>query len=288
MKLEIRPLDAPLGAEIRGVSFERPIDDEARHALLAALARHHVVVLRGHGDPPPNAQYRDFGLRFGPLRPSVADLSRFKDIAEINLVSNTVEPDGVTGTGGDAVIDWHADLAFEPPATDLIVLDAIDLPGTGGNTKFTNLVAAYEALAPERRELIETMQVRYTFRLDLEYAKLSDDQRAGLRSTTHSLVQARFPALRRSIWPNVGIFDGAIVGMDPDDSEALLAELFAHATDDRFVYEHEWQPGDCVIWSNWATFHRREPFDPTQQRRMRHLTVSEGGPRLDADGSVVS
>lgn len=288
MKLDIRPLDAPLGAEVRGVSFAAPVDDDVRQALLNAVARHHVLVLRGHDDPPSNEQYRDFGLRFGPLRPSVADLSRFKDIEEINLVSNTVEPDGVTGTGGSGVIDWHADLAFDPPATDLIVLDAVDLPPSGGNTKFTNLVAAYEALSPERREHIETLQVRYTFRLDLDYAKLSDGQRTSLRSITHSLVQSRFPALRRSIWPNVGIFDGAILGMGPDDSVALLEELFAHATADRFVYEHSWQPGDCVVWSNWATFHRREAFDTTEERRMRHLTVSEGGPRIEADGSPVT
>ena len=75
MKLDILPLDAPLGAEVRGVSFARPIDDDTRRALLAAIARHHVVVLRGHGDPPANAPYRDFGLRFGPLRPSVAAIT---------------------------------------------------------------------------------------------------------------------------------------------------------------------------------------------------------------------
>ncbi|HEV8297744.1 MAG TPA: TauD/TfdA family dioxygenase [Acidimicrobiales bacterium] len=99
---------------------------------------------------------------------------------------------------------------------------------------------------------------------------------------THSLVQARFPALRRSVWPNISIFDGVILGMPIDEGHALLAELVAHATSPAFVYEHEWRPGDCVLWSNWTVFHRREPFDPSERRRMRHLTVSEGGPQIDA------
>jgi taurine dioxygenase len=284
--LEIRPIDAPLGAEVRGVRFDQPLDDGDRRALLGAIAEHHLLILRGHEVPPSNRAYRDFGLRFGPLRASVADLSRFRDFAEINLVSNTVEPDGIAGTGGDGLIDWHADLNFEPPTTDYIVLDALELPAAGGNTKFANLVAAYDALPPARRDQIAPLEVRYTFKQDLEYARLSDEQRRSLRAITHSLVQARFPALRRSVWPNVAIFDGVVIDMPLEPSRALLAELLAHATAERFVYEHEWQPGDCALWSNWAVFHRRDPFDPGARRLMRHLTVSEGGPQLGAHAPI--
>jgi alpha-ketoglutarate-dependent taurine dioxygenase len=74
-----------------------------------------------------------------------------------------------------------------------------------------------------------------------------------------------------------------MVGIGAAAGQELLAELFARATEERFVYEHQWQEGDCAVWSNWSVFHRREPFDASQRRVMRHLTVSEGGPRIDAE-----
>jgi taurine dioxygenase len=281
--IEVRPLDAAVGAEVRGWRFDRRLDDETRRQLLAALALHGLLVLRGHDKPPDNRVFRDFGLRLGPLRPSVANLSRLRDHEEINLVSNTVEADGVTGTGGTEVIDWHADMNFETPATDYIVLDALELPSSGGATRFANLHAAYDDLPPAMKERIEHLEVRYRFKQELEYAKLSPEHLASLREVTYTLVQCRFPSFRRSMWPNVGIFDGTIVGIGAAAGQELLAELFARATEERFVYEHQWQEGDCAVWSNWSVFHRREPFDASQRRVMRHLTVSEGGPRIDAE-----
>ena len=68
---------------------------------------------------------------------------------------------------------------------------------------------------------------------------------------------------------------------DPKGQD-LLADLFSRVSDPSGIYEHEWEAGDCAIWSNWSVFHRREPFDGSQRRVMRHLTVSEGGPRLDS------
>jgi taurine dioxygenase len=225
VSIEVRPFDAPLGAEVHGVDFSRSLDDTTRRALLACIARYHLLVLRGHGEPPSARAYRDFGLRFGPLRPSVADLSRFRDCEEINLVSNTVEPDGVTGTGGPGVIDWHADLTFEPPTTDFIVLDAIDHP-----------LARAGALPRAAAE----------------------------RVAQHLHLRRRDPR-------------------PADRRRPRIARRARRARDIAGVrYEHEWRPGDCVLWSNWTVFHRREPFDPSERRRMRHLTVSEGGPQIDA------
>jgi alpha-ketoglutarate-dependent taurine dioxygenase len=196
----------------------------------------------------------------------------------VNLVSNR-EFEGVTGTGGSGLIDWHGDMNFTTPATDFVALDAVELPESGGGaTRFADLCAAYDALSSHEQSRIELAEVRYFFRSDLSYAKLSDAQRQSLRSVTHPLVQTRFPSRRRSLWPNVGIFDGYVVGHD-DGSRELLDTLLRHATHEDRVYEHEWVQGDCAIWSNWTIFHQRLPFDDRHRRRMRHLTISEGGPQ---------
>ncbi|MBV7337399.1 TauD/TfdA family dioxygenase [Chloroflexi bacterium TSY] len=52
------------------------------------------------------------------------------------------------------------------------------------------------------------------------------------------------------------------------ESDALLEQLFAHATEPRFTWRHKWQPGDLIMWDNRCTMHRRETFDNRQRRLM--------------------
>ena len=32
-----------------------------------------------------------------------------------------------------------------------------------------------------------------------------------------------------------------------------------------FVYRHEWQLGDAILWDNASTIHRRDPFDTNER-----------------------
>ena len=130
---------------------------------------------------------------------------------------------------------------------------------------------AYEALPESMKRRIEDVQVRYSMPTDLGYVRASDDHLATLSSITHGLVQVDRLTGARSVWPNVALFNGEVVLGDGDAT--LLTELLEHCTADRFVYEHEWNVGDLLIWDNVATMHRREPFDPSSRRILRHLTV---------------
>ncbi len=66
-----------------------------------------------------------------------------------------------------------------------------------------------------------------------------------------------------------------VEGYSREESDALLAELWAHATQPRFVYQHVWKLGDLVMWDNRSTMHRRDPFDGTA-RRIMHRTQIKG------------
>ena len=64
-----------------------------------------------------------------------------------------------------------------------------------------------------------------------------------------------------------------VEGMDRDESDALLDELFDHMEQEKFVYEHEWQVGDLLIWDNRCTLHARTAFDPAERRMLRRIAV---------------
>jgi taurine dioxygenase len=62
-----------------------------------------------------------------------------------------------------------------------------------------------------------------------------------------------------------------------DESDAVLRLLYAHATQERFIYRHRWQVGDLLIWDNRCTMHiALADFD--SHRRMHRVSVLGGWP----------
>jgi taurine dioxygenase len=64
-----------------------------------------------------------------------------------------------------------------------------------------------------------------------------------------------------------------IVGMEADESRALLDLLFDHLERPDFVYVHAWRPMDLVLWDNRCTAHARTDFDPAERRHLRRFTI---------------
>ena len=67
-----------------------------------------------------------------------------------------------------------------------------------------------------------------------------------------------------------------IVGWNREDSQRLVAELEAWATQDDFVYRHRWQPHDVLVWDNAWTMHKVTSYDMARCRRVLHGTVIQG------------
>ncbi|MYH71611.1 MAG: TauD/TfdA family dioxygenase, partial [Acidimicrobiia bacterium] len=222
------------------------------------------------------AQVTVFCESFGPLRPKLADKSRLTGFPGINRVSN-VDVDGVVGTGGTDVVTFHSDLSFTPPLIEFLYLDAVTLPSEGGTTKWLNLVAAYQDLDDDIKARIDDIGVVYRLRDGLDfgsYFKASDGESLLADRTCISLVQTNPRNGRRSVWPNTGPdFAADVEGHGPDEGTALLAELFDHCTQDRYVYEHHWTVGESVFWLNTQTMHQREAFPPEQVRELRHVNI---------------
>jgi alpha-ketoglutarate-dependent taurine dioxygenase len=275
----ITPTAGGFGAYVDGVDRAGPPDDEVRAVLQAAIDEHLVLIIRGGQPVATDAQVVAFCSAFGPLRPSLADKSRMPDHPAINLVANRTVGT-VQGSGGSAALHFHSDLHQEPPLIEFIYLDAVQVPSAGGATLWVDLRAAYDALSDERKAQVEPLTVQYSLRADLDldtYFKASSSALATRKnSTVVSLVQANARTGRKSVWPNAGPQSNhraQVVGMDPDESERLLTELFDHCTQDRFRLRHRWQPGDACLWHNLQTLHGRDAFSDQEVRIMRHVNI---------------
>lgn len=276
----ITPLDTGFGARVEGVDLAEVPDPATRATLQAALDEHLVLVFRnGAGALPTDAQLVAFCSAFGPLRPSLADRSRLKEFPAINLVGNRAIGD-VQASGGSQALHYHSDLHHEPPLIEFIYLDALDVPSTGGATLWVDLRAAYDALPAERRARLDELVVHYGLKKDLDYDtyfKASAEVLATRRQHTEvSLVQANGRTGRKGLWANTGPQSNHaahVVGMDRDESDALLLELFEWCTQERFRLRHEWQAGDACLWHNLQTLHGREAFPDDEVRMMRHVNI---------------
>ncbi len=150
------------------------------------------------------------------------------------------------------------------------------VPTRGGRTAWTNLVAAYDALDAATKARIDDLGVRYRLRggIDFDTYFKATDPESIAGSTEVSLVQRNPRTGRASVWPNVGPdFTIEVVGLEQAAGADLLAELFAHCTQERFVYRHRWSEGDACFWLNTQTMHEREAFPDAEERFLRHANV---------------
>jgi taurine dioxygenase len=178
------------------------------------------------------------------------------------------------GALGDGDLVWHNDMTYLPNPPPASVLCAVELPPSGGDTWFCNMYLAYEMLPAALRARIAGLSANHdssytsagTLRKGFE--EVSDVSKAP--GAKHPLVLTHPETGRKALY--LGRRRNAyIVGMPLAESEALLDQLWAHATQEEFAMKHRWRLGDVVMWDNRCTMHRRDAFDPAA-RRILHRT----------------
>ncbi len=280
MGLEIRPLSDALGAEIIGADVN-DLSDEAFRKIHQAHLDHCVIVLRDQHLTPE--QHIAFSRRFGDLDYQVLDQYALPGHREILVLTNKVA-DGKPAGLADAGRRWHTDMSYNeiPPLGSLLY--GLEVPPEGGDTKFTNLYAAYDALPDATKKRIASLKgihdyVRHYKRADDlsggKRAKLTDEQMASLKQAVHPIVRTHPETGRKALYVDEGHTVG-IEGMDEAEAKPLLKELYEHAIRPQFVYAHKWRQFDVVFWDNRCVLHQAQPYDAAKHVRYMHRTTVKG------------
>ncbi|MCR6478119.1 TauD/TfdA family dioxygenase [Variovorax sp. ZS18.2.2] len=274
---EVRPFNAPVGAEIIGLDISKPINEEDFARIHRAHLDHHVLVFRNQQITPQ--EHIDFSRRFGPLEIHVLHQFQLKNHPEILIVSNIKENGEPIGLG-DAGVYWHSDISYKPHPSLGSLLHAQELPSEGGDTLFADQHLAWESLRPELQQRILPLKAEHSYLAKYEELraknpwrpKLSQAQIDQVAPAVQPVVRTHPETGRKALFVSEH-FTTRIVGLPQDESDALLAELFAHSVKPEFVYRHTWAPHDLVFWDNRSLMHLAAGTPDHLRRRLNRTTI---------------
>jgi taurine dioxygenase len=265
---------------VEGIDLNRPLAAAQAASLRQALNDNLVLCIRGQTLAP--VAYREAMRIFGTLVPQTRTGNLHDEVPEI-LILSSADRD-VLGDGKPLVVGahWHSDDSYKAMPCALTILYGVAVPPTGGDTQFTNMYAAYDGLSPEMRRHIDGLKVVHTYdssRKGTRIAKLKSEDAAALPpSVLHPLVRTHPETGRRALYMNPNRME-EIAGMARGESDALLDELIAHATQPQYQYRHRWRLGDILVWDNRCTMHKANADYPAGSRRvMQRLMVAGTAP----------
>jgi taurine dioxygenase len=275
--IEIVPMVGALGAEIRGPDLSRPVNSDMVAVIKQAWYQYQVILFRDQylTDDDLVAFCRCFGeLHLAPHHEYGKNAEGLAP--EVELISNVLRDGRPIGALGAGEAAWHTDMSmFEEPAS-ATMLYAEEIPRAGGNTRFTNLYAAYEALPRTVRAAIEGRRsihdISYTAANEVRIGYQAVTDKTKMPGAQHPIVRTHPATGRKSLYLGREGY-GYILGLPVEESDRLLADLWRHMTRPEFVWEHEWRVGDVLIWDNRCTAHMRPAFDARERRIMRRVTA---------------
>ncbi|GLW71437.1 taurine dioxygenase [Kitasatospora phosalacinea] len=282
--LTVRPVAGHIGADIDGVDLSRPLAAEDVAAVRQALHRHKVVFFRGQ-DLDHAAQIA-FARQFGELTYAHPhDDAPPADHPEIF----TVDPRRFEERYGKGfqeeyrkrrysyVDGWHTDVtaAVNPPAGS--VLRAETVPAVGGDTQWTNLVAAYQGLSAPVRAFVDTLRAEHRYgggqqvAGDSEYGRRINDN---LLVAVHPVVRVHPETGERALFVNP-VFTSHVVDVTAVESRRILDLLYAEITRPEYTVRLRWEAGHVAFWDNRVTAHLA-PLDLDHldvERRLHRVTL---------------
>jgi taurine dioxygenase len=293
--MQVRKTGKHLGAEITGVDLSKPLSDAEFDAVKNAFFENEVVVFPNQ-DLPPQAQIA-FTKRFGELEQHVRKESRLQDLPEIFIISNLINDDGKPVGAQDAGRFWHSDLSYKECPSLLSALYSIEIPERDGkiygDTQYASVVAAYAGLPDDMKKRLEGLMAVHSYKYyrqknrlaqeeeaarggrTIKEAELSDEQLKSVPDMAFPIVRTHPVTGKKSLFVNEA-HTSHVVGMDRQEGDQLLAELYAHIAKPEFRHVHSWGRGDLLMWDNTSVQHKATFDYDLPLRRLMHRTTVRG------------
>ncbi|WP_211167950.1 TauD/TfdA dioxygenase family protein [Pseudanabaena yagii] len=282
----VKPTSTFTGAEIEGVDLSQPLSDEIIKDIRNALLKWKVVFFRNQN--LDHAGQVAFTSRFGEVtyahphedepiadHPEILPIDRSRFERRNGLQKSSYES------------RWHTDVtaAVNPPAGS--ILRAVNVPSVGGDTTWTNLVAAYEGLSEPIRELADKLKAQHHFNAGLQLppsSKYAQRIAANPLVSIHPVVRVHPETGEKALFVNPG-FTSHIIGLSRKESKLLLELFFNQIKKPAYTTRFRWNNGDIAFWDNRATAHLApQDLDHLDVERVLYRTTITGDIPVGPDG----
>ena len=273
---------SPFAGRVTGIDLAQ-MSSALAEDIRSAMDQHGVLVFPAQ-NLSQDAQIA-FAQAMGPLELGFRKIKtgahrlKYNELADISNVT----PDGeIAAREHTKIVSnlanqlWHSDSSFQKPRAKYSMLSASVVPAFGGETEFADLRMAYDALPDWRKTQVADLNAVHSAlhsRFILGDTQYTPEQIAMFPPVVWPLVQTDPHTGRKILF--VGAHIREIQGMVLAESRLLIMDLLEHATQRAFVYSHQWQVGDLVMWDNTATVHRGRYFDLSERRELRRATTQE-------------
>ena len=275
--LEVKPLTSAIGAEIGGVDLKKPLSDSVAGEIRDAMHRHMALF---------------FPAQFIDAEQLKALLGIFGEIAQTRWASHGSEKFGtdpyshfLRNKDDEAYEETtftnrpHIDKGADQFLVKIIGLCALEVPAYGGDTVFTSLYAAYDALSEPMKAFCESLVGLYS---PLRFEQLDAAIKGGPEAMSE--IKMRKAAVERPLvhtHPETGrralyldnVWTWSINNLRPEESTAVLAFLRQHCARPEFQCRFRWTPGAVAIWDNRCTTHLRVPDGFKGDRVLQRASV---------------
>ena len=270
-KFQVTTLTPTIGAVVEGVDLSKPLDAEQFEEIHQALLKHQVIFFEDQHITP--VQHRDFAARFGalhthPLYPGVPEAP------ELFILDNHKDNPTVNDS-------WHTDVTFIQTPPMASILYAKLLPPEGGDTIWSNMRAAYEALSPPFREFLSSLDGVHDFArgfpqrgIVAEGAGAEKHAKAVAENppVLHPVIRTHPETGEDGLFVNFGFTD-RIKGLRRKESDAILNMLFEHIQKPEFLVRWRWKENAIAFWDNRVTQHYAVNDYLPHRRIMNRATV---------------
>ena len=294
----IEPLSPPrnFGAIVRGISAADIETPEQRKQLRDLWADRGLLVFKDTQNLTTEFHVA-LSRVFGDLQRHHQENMLVDGHPELISFRADGERDGVYEVDGElrsGFFPFHSDFRWMDHPNRGGVLRIVQLPEKGGDTGFVDGVDAYESMPEDLKRRIEGREVVYQMMTDDRAFKFErwrkmrtirlGSTRDHIRDKPEKYPPAAYPLVitlpetGRKFLSYSPYFALSVIGLSPEESDALLFELADYYTDPKRAYFHKWELGDMVLWDNWRMLHSAEGVPLGEEREGQRTTIAGAYP----------
>jgi len=277
--MQVMPLSDALGAKIGDLDLTERLSDDHVAALHGHFLDHHLLCLES--DPLSDGDFARVARYFGTLQTQLIRRIRSATVPEVSTLESTYKsaedkPDDLTMV---RLSGWHTDDSYFAVPAKATMLQALDVPESGGQTKFANTVQAYADLSPADKRRLDGLKAVHGYdtpRAPGRPVARTREEAAETPDVIHPLARTHDDTGHKAIYFNPNRTD-RVEGLSRAESDALLDWLYDHITQPCYQYHHNWTRGDILVWDNRCLIHAVNTDYPVGQRRRHQRILLEGG-----------